>query len=315
MLGSVSDIDLRLLRVFLTVVRCGGFAAAQSALNVSQSQISMQMKQLEERIGTRLCHRGRGGFWLTREGRDVHDAARALFRSVDEFRSSVASTCGRLGGRLHVSVIDNSVFNEGCRLHAAIRSFKERSPVSEVGLDVVAPDEVEQMVLSGACDLGIGFFPARRQGLEYKPLFTSRMDLYCAPGNPLFATAPEGLQLDEVFSSEHAARGYVSTAQLPTFERKFLVGASSSTVEGLVTLVLSGRYTAYLPWHYARHWIDADLIRPVLPRLIGYNSLYEMAIRKESRRHMLLNLFIDLLVDLHTQIEGSDFRIGSDVPV
>ena len=107
MLGSVSYVDLRLLRVFLTVVRCGGFAAAQSVLNVSQSQISMQMKQLEERIGARLCHRGRGGFWLTREGRDVHDAARALFRSVDEFRSSVASTCGRLGGRLHVSVIDN----------------------------------------------------------------------------------------------------------------------------------------------------------------------------------------------------------------
>ncbi len=314
MLGSVADIDLRLLRVFLTVVRCGGFAAAQSALNVSQSQISMQMKQLEERIGTRLCHRGRGGFWLTREGRDVHDAARALFRSIDEFRSSVASTCGRLGGRLHVSVIDNSVFNEGCRLHAAIHAFKEKNPVSEVGLDVVAPDEVEQMVLSGACDLGIGFFPALRQGLEYKPLFTSRMDLYCGRGNPLFAKAPDSLQPDEVFASEHAARGYVATAQLPTFERKFFVGASSSTVEGLVTLVLSGRYTAYLPRHYARHWVDADLIRPVLPGLIGYTSLYEMAIRKESRRNNLLNLFIKLLVDLHPQIEEKDFRIGTDVP-
>ena len=314
MYGSISDVDLRLLRVFMSVVRCGGFAAAQSALNVSQAQISMQMKRLEDRVGMRLCHRGRGGFWLTEEGRDVHDACQTLFRSLDEFRSSVASSASGLSGRLRISVIDNSVFNNGFNLHATIRSFKEKSHDSEVVLYVVAPNEVEQMVLSGSCDLGIGFFPARRQGLEYKPLFTSRMDLYCGRDNPLFNKAPDNLQSEEVFASEHAARGYVSTAQLPTFERKFLVAASSSTVEGLVTLVLSGKYTAYLPWHYARHWTVDGCIRPILPDQIGYSSLYEMTVRKESRRNKLLNLFIERLVALHSQIEGSDFRIGTELP-
>ena len=314
MFGTVSDVDLRLLRVFATVVRCGGFAAAQSALNVSQAQISMQMKRLEERLGMRLCHRGRGGFWLTSEGRDVYDACQTLFRSLDEFRSSVASSSGRLGGRLHVSVIDNSVFNDEFHLYTTIRSFKEKSHDSEIVLYVVAPNEVEQMVLSGACDLGIGFFPARRQGLEYKALFTSRMDLYCGRDNPLFGQAPDRLQLEEVFASEHAARSYISAAQLPTFERKFMVRASSSTVEGLVTLVLSGKYTAYLPRHYTRPWIRDDLIRPILPDRIGYSSLYEMIIRKESRRNALLNLFIDRLVALHSRVEGRDFRIGTDLP-
>lgn len=313
MFGTVSDVDLRLLRVFATVVHCGGFAAAQSALNVSQAQISMQMKRLEERIGMRLCHRGRGGFWLTEEGRDVHDACQALFRSLDEFRSSVASSSGRLGGRLHISVIDNSVFNDGFRLHAAIRSFKENSHDSEIVLYVVAPNEVEQMVLSRSCDLGIGFFPARRQGLEYKPLFTSRMDLYCGRDNPLFGKAPDRLQLEEVFASEHAARGYISAAQLPTFERKFMVRASSSTVEGLITLVLSGKYTAYLPLHYTRHWVQDDRIRPILPNQIGYSSLYEVIIRRENRRNALLNLFVDRLVALHSRVEGRDFRIGTDL--
>lgn len=314
MLGSVSDLDLRLLRVFVTVARCGGFAAAQSALNVSQAQISMQMKQLEERLGMRLCHRGRGGFWLTEEGKDVHDACQTLFRSLDEFRSSVASSSGRLGGRVHVSVIDNAVFNDGFQLHEAIGAFKETSAESEVVLYVVAPNEVEQMVLDGSCDLGIGFFPARRQGLEYAPLFSSEMDLYCGKGSPLFEKAPDGLDLDDVFASEHAARGYVSAAQLPMFERKFLVGASSSTVEGLATLVLSGHYTAYLPRHYARHWLADDLIRPLLPDQIGYSSLYEMTTRKESRQSKLLSLFIDTLVSLHPQVQDGDFQIGTELP-
>jgi len=311
MLGSVADVDLRLLKVFMTVVRCGGFAASQAVLNVSQANISMQMKQLEDRLGIRLCHRGRSGFWLTDEGKEVHEACKSLFRSLDEFRSSVAFSSGRAGGRLHVSVIDNSIFNPSCRLHEAIAEFKKQATNAEVAIYVVAPNEVEQMVFDGSCDLGIGFFPARRQGLNYHPLFTSRMNLYCGWRNPLFARAPDRITLEEVLAEEHAARGYVSSAQLPSFERKFLVGASSSTVEGLANFVLSGRYTAYLPDHYARHWTANDRIRPILPSQIGYSSVYEVIVKRETRQAKLLQLFIDTLNSLHGPIEETQFSIGT----
>ena len=59
------DVDLKLLRVFETIVKCGGFSAAQAALNVGQSTISEQMTQLEARLGVKLCQRGRSGFRLT----------------------------------------------------------------------------------------------------------------------------------------------------------------------------------------------------------------------------------------------------------
>lgn len=313
MLGAVSDNDLRLLRVFMTVVRCRGFAAAQSVLNVSQANISMQMKQLEERLGMRLCHRGRSGFWLTGEGKDVYEACQTLFRSLDEFRSSVASSSGRTAGRLHVSIIDNSVFNPECQVSKAMGTFKEKARHAEFVLHVVAPNEVEQMVFDGSCDLGIGFFPARRQGLGYHPLFTSSMNLYCGRGHPLFDRAPDDLALDEVLAVEHAARGYVSTAQLPAFERKFLVGGSSSTVEGLVTFVLTGRYTAYLPDHYARHWVATDAIRPMLPKKIGYASLYEFVSKKGKVRTKLLDRFIEELVAAHDTIGDQRFDIGTSI--
>ncbi|WP_299668507.1 LysR family transcriptional regulator [uncultured Ruegeria sp.] len=313
MRGSVSDIDIRLLRVFMTVVRCGGFAASQSALNVSQANISMQMKQLEQRLGVTLCHRGRSGFWLTEEGKQVFEACQTLFRSLDEFRSSVAASSGRLSGRLHISVVDNSVFNEDFHLNEAIRDFKDQGNNSEVVLYVVATNEVEQMVLDGSCDMGIGFFPARRQGLEYYPLFSSGMNLYCGRQHPLFKRAPDQIDLEEVFMEEHAARGYVSTTQLPSFERKFLVGASASTVEGLVTFILSGKYTAYLPYHYARHWADKDEIRPILPDKIGYNCLYEFTTRSANKRSQLLDLFVEKLTAVHAQIDDKKFQIGTDI--
>ena len=54
MLRNVSDPDLRLLRIFACVVKCGGFTAAQAELNMSQSNISMHIASLEKRLGYRL---------------------------------------------------------------------------------------------------------------------------------------------------------------------------------------------------------------------------------------------------------------------
>jgi LysR family transcriptional regulator, transcriptional activator for bauABCD operon len=67
--GTVGEIDLRLLRVFMAVADHGGFAAAEVALGKNKSAISMDIANLEARLGSRLCQRGRGGFSLTDEGR------------------------------------------------------------------------------------------------------------------------------------------------------------------------------------------------------------------------------------------------------
>lgn len=55
------DVDLRACACS-TVVRCGGLSAAQAELNVGQSTISMQVGQLEVRLGARLCERGQAVF-------------------------------------------------------------------------------------------------------------------------------------------------------------------------------------------------------------------------------------------------------------
>ena len=46
-LAQVSDFDIRLLKLFRSVVECGGFSAAESALGIGRSAISQQMSDLE----------------------------------------------------------------------------------------------------------------------------------------------------------------------------------------------------------------------------------------------------------------------------
>ena len=89
--GALSDVDLRLLRVFAEIVRCNGFSAAQASLGMTQATISAHMRHLEDRLGVRLCERGRSGFYLTNEGKQIHSAVLDLFGS-----DHIYNTCPNL---------------------------------------------------------------------------------------------------------------------------------------------------------------------------------------------------------------------------
>lgn len=98
--GHVSEIDLRLLRVFHTVAEQGGFSAAEITLGKSKSSISLDISALETRLGITLCLRGRSGFALTDEGREVLEATHALFLNLEQFRQQVNQASGMLGSGL-----------------------------------------------------------------------------------------------------------------------------------------------------------------------------------------------------------------------
>ena len=125
MLHGLSNPDIHLLRVFVAVVECGGFSAAQISLNVAQSTISTQMSSLETRLGLRLCNRGRAGFSLTDDGRAVYDAAISLFHSIDQFTGRVNERRGGLAGELRMAFADALLENTDFLLDHAIARFRE----------------------------------------------------------------------------------------------------------------------------------------------------------------------------------------------
>src|SRR5262245_57600290 len=97
-LPDPNDFDLRLLRVFESVVRAGSFTAAEVGLNKSKSAISMDISTLETRLGLKLCRRGRGGFALTPHGKEIYELTLDLFKRLHEFRDRVGHVASRLGG-------------------------------------------------------------------------------------------------------------------------------------------------------------------------------------------------------------------------
>ena len=148
-LGQLSDMDIRLLRVFKSVVECGGMAAAELELNIGTSTVSRHIKDLETRLGLTLCRRGRAGFALTVEGQQIYTETLRLLAGVDAFRSSVDEIHRRMGGQLNIAVFDKTASNPQSHLSQAIALFTELAPEVSLHLFVAPLNTIERGVIDG----------------------------------------------------------------------------------------------------------------------------------------------------------------------
>lgn len=296
-LTAVSAPDIHLLRVFLAVTEAGGFSQAQIALNVSQSTISTQMADLETRLGLKLCRRGRAGFALTEDGKVVYDAAKTLFANCERFAETVNSRRGEITGELRIAIADALISNPDFRFDSMVGEIRHRLPAVRLNLMTLDPLEIERHVLDQKLHAGIHTFPNHAPGLRYIKLFKEKQTLYCGANHPLFGHEGE-LSIQDVEPYDYAARTYYGGMLRPGTFRPQHVVAYSSSMEGLVALVLSGKLLAHLPTHYAQPWVETDALKPLLPDELSYDSQFECIYPVGARISRALTVFEDVVKTL-----------------
>ena len=292
MLSNLSEGDIRLLKVFAKVVEAGGFSAAQIDLNISQSTISTHMTSLEQRLGMRLCDRGRSGFRLTERGQLIYQSAQRLFAALDDFRTDAGAARNCLTGNLVVGIVDSLISNPACGLHRAIAAFNTKAPEVQITIRVTSPAEVERVVLEGSCDLGLGTCGQHSAYLDYEDVFHEQQVLYCGSGHPMFARH-HSVEITELKDHQFVRRAYAAPEQLPGI--KPVSTAVADLMEGVAAFILSGRYVGFLPAHVAQHWVVLDQMRPILMDALGYANPVYLATRKTETKKPVLAVFLQEL--------------------
>ena len=317
-LGQISDMDLRLLRVFRTVVDCGGMAAAELELNIGTSTVSRHIKDLETRLGLTLCRRGRSGFALTAEGEQIYAQTTLLLSATDAFRSGVDEIHQRMGGQLQVAVFDKTASNPACHMAQAIARFTEQAPDVKLNLHVATLNGIERGVLDGQYQIGI--IPGHRSSdvLEYTRLFDEAMLLYCGQGHALFAptkvsegvngsNAPEGvagpkaplLDWDGLRQHPFAGLGYHSPNMEISQQQRLTRSATGFDQESIATLILSGKFLGFLPVHYAQSFVAAGQLRAVQPEVFRYNCEFFGIVRRSPQPSRATRAFMGCLAQVH----------------
>ncbi|QBR02846.1 LysR family transcriptional regulator [Paraburkholderia pallida] len=304
MLGSLTDLDLRLLRVFVAVVEAGGVSVAQTTLNVSQPTISAQLSTLETRLGYRLCERGRSGFRLTEKGERMYELATTLLAAAEEFALKARHLDRKLVGTLGIGLIGHTPISQNARISEAIASFKKRDEAVRFSISVKSPGELEEQLLNGEIQIAVGYFWHRVPTLEYTPLFVERQIAYCGRGHPLFERAGK-LAPAEVADHEWVWRTYPTPeAQHSTTANK--VSAQADNMEAVSLLILSGHHLGYLPQQFAAPHVRRGLLAALNPKELTYEVTFHMVTQKRSSHDPIVQAFLEDLRNAHPQEAGDE---------
>jgi DNA-binding transcriptional LysR family regulator len=297
--GSLGDVDIRLLRVFRAVAESGGLSAAEALLNVGRSTISMQIADLEARLGVRLCRRGRGGFALTEHGQVVHAAALKLLASIEDFRSEVNAAQARLTGALNIGFVEHSIRHPDFRLSDALGRFKDRAPEVHITVQARNVQDIEDAVLHGRLHVGIIILHRRRAGLVYRDLIAEVQGPFCARNHPLFARADDTIDLEEISRHDYVGRAYVDESRARQQYLGRVPSATAHNLEAVMVLILTGRYIGIMPTDFAGEWVQRGDIRMIAPDLTAYRRDFAVITRKGTPPTPVVAAFLDDLYRAH----------------
>ena len=184
---KISGSDLHLFRVFESVVRNGGMSAAQMELSLSQPTISNHLTALEQRLGVKLCERGRRGFSLTEEGRRVYEITTEITGMLDAGSARLSRVRSALAGKVGVGIVDCLATDPNFRLADAIAELSKAAPEIEMDLKIMRPNDITKAVAENEIDIGIGGFDIKVASVQYQVLYHEEHAVFCASTHPLFA--------------------------------------------------------------------------------------------------------------------------------
>lgn len=172
------------LRIFLTIVDTGSFAAAGRRLNRAVSVISYGIANLEAQLGVMLFEReGTRKPVLTVAGRALLAEARSISHGMDGLRAKVKGLLDGLEAEVDFAV---DVMLPAERLGKVLRAFAAEYPTVQLRLHVEALGAITAMVLERTAVVGIsGPLAAGVEGVECIAAGSVPMVPVAAPDHPL----------------------------------------------------------------------------------------------------------------------------------
>ncbi|MCG8517782.1 MAG: LysR family transcriptional regulator [Pseudomonadales bacterium] len=256
---------LNLIRLFLTVVDRGSFAAAAAVQGLSPSTVSKAIARLEEDLRLLLFHRTTRQLTLTVAGQNYAKTVRQLVSELDQCEKDLGRQNDSPSGRLRVNV----PVSYGRRYVVPMLSgFRERYP--DIELDVRFDDSYVDMIEQGI-DVSIRSGTLAESGLIARQL--SPVDfLIC--GSPAYLGATRTIAATD-FGRHPWVRfrfqqtGRVLPVMVPGDEESLMLDPGRQFVvddgEALAELCAAGAGLTQVPHFIARDWLAGGQIVPVAP--------------------------------------------------
>jgi LysR family transcriptional regulator, regulator for metE and metH len=296
MYHSAMDLEIKHFRLVSAIARAGSVTRAGDVLNLSQSALSHQLRDIEDRLATPLFHRVGKRMVLTPAGESLLRAAAQVLdivgRTEDEIRRAGKSN----GGQLRITTQCYTCYHW---LPGLLKEYRLRHPQVEVQVDADATPRPIKSLLEGRIDLAIVSDRIRDRRLAACPLFEDELLVIMAPGHRLAGRSviePEDLADETVIiyppkeESTLLQRVLVPAGVTP----KSLQQVQLS--EAIVELVKAGLGVATMArWAVEPH-LRAGTLRTARLTRRGFRRRWDAVMLRDMAATSFAKDFIDLII-------------------
>lgn len=175
-------LTIRQLRAFTAVADSGSFTSAANQLNLTQSALSVLVRELEADVGVRLFDRHTRGVVLSGAGREFEPRVRRVLADLNDAVSSIAELGARKKGIVRLAapqLIASAV------LPRVIAAYRQKYPGIEVHLTDALPENLLGTLASGVADLAFGHELPHDENVQGSVFLEDPFWLVCRPDDPL----------------------------------------------------------------------------------------------------------------------------------
>ncbi len=279
-------LELRHLRSLIAIADAGKLVSAAARVNLSQSALSHQIRDIETHYDVSLFERTRQGLRFTSAGERLLELARETAAAVAAAERDLVRLKGDARGELRIVLECHTCFDW---LMPVMDEFRRRWP--EVEVDLVAGFHADPMRLlsDGKADVVIGSKPATtRRTLTVAPLF--RFEILVVLANEHRLRSKRRLTADDL-RDETLITYPVPEARIDLIREVLepagiqLERRTAELTIAIMQLVASRRGIAALPNWGAKNYVDHDY---VIAKRVGakglWSELYALAPKTVAAR-------------------------------
>lgn len=176
------NVTIRQIRAFLAIADLGRFNLAAEALGLTQSAVSLLIKELEAELGVRLFDRHTRKVLLTAVGRDFLPQARKAMEDLDIATRTVRDSAELRQGRVTIA---SSILFSATTIPDLIAEFRNRHPGVTVALRDLPEEEIRPALVRNEADIALGTMVDADVEILSTVVSQDRLALTCRPDHPL----------------------------------------------------------------------------------------------------------------------------------
>ncbi|GMV02157.1 MAG: transcription regulator LysR family protein [Burkholderiales bacterium] len=275
----MSNVTFRQLKVFAEVARHLSFARAAESMHLTPPAVTMQVKELEDRIGLALFEREGRRVSLTTAGEYFLVYARRLIATLKEADDAMARFKRLETGLLTIGMVSTAKYF----VPHLLARFREQHPGVDVRLRVTANrEQLARLLQASEVDLAVMGRPPREIAARAEPFAAHPLVFVCPPEHPLLrighppvhALAPYPFIVREADSGTRSVmKAFLEAHQ---FEPRITMEMSSN--ETIKQAVIAGMGISFLSLHTIGLEVRSGLLHVLAvegtPVMRGWNVVH-----------------------------------------